>query len=311
MIEIENLAKKYDGMTALDGFSLGVGSGELFGLVGPNGAGKTTLIKILATLLRPTSGRASIAGIDVVASPYSTRSVIGYMPDVPGVYSDMQVHEFLSFFAEAFHLKGQQKLAAVDRAIKVSGLSDRRSAYVEQLSLGLKQRLVLAKTLLHDPKVLLLDEPATGLDPLARIELRGLLKRLNQEGVTILLSSHILADLEDICTRVAFIQSGRSAADAEGRTVISLGSVATSVMSCEVETVGPAAAAVPVAKQFPGARLLDTRETTFRVEIEGGPERAAAFLNHLVSSGIAVLRFDPHGPDLEARYRTVFERKPS
>ncbi|MGH9567377.1 MAG: ABC transporter ATP-binding protein, partial [Candidatus Angelobacter sp.] len=279
--------------------------------VGPNGAGKTTLIKILATLLRPTTGSATIAGRDVTREPRATRVVAGYMPDVPGVYSDLQVHEFLEFFAEAFHIHGERKFAAVDRALQFSGLADRRSAYVEHLSLGLKQRLVLAKTLLHDPKVLLLDEPATGLDPLARIELRQQLRHLNQQGVTIFLSSHILADLEDICTRVALIAGGHNAADPEGRSVIELAEIVTTTLICEIETIGSAESAAKAAAQFTGARVLETRPASLRIEVTGGRDQASALLLHLVSNGIRVLRFDPRGPGLEERYRTIFGRKPS
>jgi ABC-2 type transport system ATP-binding protein len=311
VIEIQNLGKTYDGKIALADFSLCVAQGELFGLVGPNGAGKTTLIKILATLLRPTTGRATIAGHDVAQDPYATRVVIGYMPDVPGVYSDLQVHEFLEFFAEAFHIHGARKLVAVDRALQFSGLADRRSAYVEHLSLGLKQRLVLAKTLLHDPKVLLLDEPATGLDPLARIELRQQLKQLNQQGVTILLSSHILADLEDICSRVALISGGHNANDPEGHSVILISRDASAVLVCEIEILGDMQAAANVVNRFPGTRILQNLPPCLRVEIPGGAEQAAALLAHLISTGVKVLRFDPRGPDLEERYRTIFGRKPS
>lgn len=310
MIEIQNLGKTYDGKAALSDFSLSIAEGELFGLVGPNGAGKTTLIKILATLLRPTTGSATIAGHDVTREPRATRVIAGYMPDVPGVYSDLQVHEFLEFFAEAFHIHGEHKFAAVDRALQFSGLANRRSAYVEHLSLGLKQRLVLAKTLLHDPKVLLLDEPATGLDPLARIELRQQLKRLNQQGVTILLSSHILADLEDICTRVALIAGGHNAADPEGRSVIDLAETTTTALICEIQTVGSSQGAADAAARFPGARVLASDTATLRVEVAGGPEQAATLLSHLVSAGVRVLRFDPRGPDLEERYSRIFARRP-
>jgi ABC-2 type transport system ATP-binding protein len=310
VIEIEKLGKRYDGFTALDDLSLSVKEGELFGLVGPNGAGKTTIIKVLSTLLRPTRGRATIAGHDVVFAPEATRAVVGYMPDVPGVYSDMQVREFLGFFAEAFHLRGARKEAAVDRSLQWSGLVDRRNAYVEQLSLGLKQRLVLAKTLLHDPKVLLLDEPATGLDPLARIELREQLKRLNREGVTIFISSHILSDLEDICSRVAFIANGKSALDVEGKGVITMGDV-PAALSCEIEIIGDLQAAVTTAAAFPDSRVTLQQGSQLRVEITGGTERAAELLKHLVAAGVTVLRFDPRGPDLEERYRNVFGRKPS
>jgi ABC-2 type transport system ATP-binding protein len=311
LIEIEKLSKSYDGMTALDSFTLSVSSGELFGLVGPNGAGKTTLIKILATLLSPSAGRATIAGHDVTREPRTTRALVGYMPDVPGLYSEMQVHEFLGFFADAFHLRGRRKFSAIERALNSSGLADRRSSYVEHLSLGWKQRLILARTLLHDPKVLLLDEPATGLDPLARVELREQLKLLNREGVTILISSHILNDLEDICGRVALIANGRNAPDSDGHSVLTIASAATALLNCEIETIGSTELATAAVADFPGARLLGTAQATLRVEISGGAERASALLAHLVSAGVPVLRFDPRGPNLEERYRTVFGRKPS
>jgi ABC-2 type transport system ATP-binding protein len=212
MIEVDQIQKRYNGSRGLAGFTTRVEKGELFGLVGPNGAGKTTLIKILSTLIRPDSGAARIAGIDVTANPRGVKRVVGYMPDQPGLYQDMRVLEFLEFFADAFGILSRQRRAAVDKGLEDSGLAARRDSFVEELSFGMKQRLFLAKTLLHSPQVLLLDEPATGLDPMARVDLRNQLKRLNQQGITILISSHILVDLEEICTRVAFIADGKNQA---------------------------------------------------------------------------------------------------
>ena len=213
MIDVEQIRKGFGRKLALNGFTLHVGAGELFGLVGPNGAGKTTLMKILSTLLPIDSGTAQIGGLDVTTQGREVKRLIGYLPDQPGVYQDMSVREFLEFFADAFRLTGSRHRAAVDRALEWSGLNDRSRNPVEQLSFGMKQRLVLAKTLLHDPKVLLLDEPATGLDPMARLELRTQLKQLQAQGVTILISSHILSDLEDICTQIALIGEGRNATE--------------------------------------------------------------------------------------------------
>lgn len=306
MIQVDQLRKSFNGVQALDGFSLHVESGELMGLVGPNGAGKTTLIKILATLLSPNSGEAKIAGHDAVSEHRAVREVTGYMPDVPGLYQDMRVGEFLEFFADAFHLKGKRKSAAVGLALERAGMAERRNAFVEELSLGLKQRLVLAKTLLHEPKVLLLDEPATGLDPLARIELRDQLKTLNRDGVTILISSHILSDLEDLCTRVALIAQGHNATDAEGRTVLELRPGESPTLWCEVEVMGEIEAALSTAKLFPGARGAHVEGTHLLVEVTGGPAEAAALLRHLVGNGVVVVRFDPRGPALEERYRQTF-----
>ncbi len=306
MIEIEELRKSYNGTRALDSFSLRIEAGELFGLVGPNGAGKTTLIKMLSTLLRPDGGLARIAGHDVVQTPRAVRALVGYLPDVAGLYQDMRVREFLEFFADAFHLKGDRRRAAVDRALARAGLGERHDAYVEQLSLGMKQRLLLAKILLHEPKVLLLDEPATGLDPLARIELRERLKELNREGVTIFISSHILSDLEDICTRVALIANGRNATDAEGHTVLTLAGLVQPQLTCEIEVVGAAETAAPAVAGLAGARVVRVDGSRLRVEVEGGVEQASALLQRVLAAGVIVLRFDCRGPGLEERYRQAF-----
>jgi len=312
VISIRQLTKRYDGVAALDGFTLEVPAGELFGLVGPNGAGKTTLIRILATLARADSGEATVAGHDIASAPYLVRAATGYMPDVPGVYQDLTVEEFLAFFAEAFRLHGAKKRAAVSHALSWSGLEDRRNTYVEQLSLGWKQRLVLARTLLHEPTLLLLDEPATGLDPMARIHLREQLRSLNQQGVTVFLSSHILGDLEDICSRVAFIADGRNAVGADGSSVLTLGPTAhPDVLTCEIDVVENPETAAAALATFTGARLLDSRGNSLRAEISGGAPRAAELLHHLVSADVRVLRFDPRGGGLEDRYRNLFGGKPS
>lgn len=311
MIEVEQVAKSYSGHCALDGFSLRVEAGELFGLVGPNGAGKTTLIKILATLLPADSGSAQIAGCDVFRAPRAVRAAAGYLPDVPGLYQDMRVEEFLEFFADAFHVKGPHRRAAVDRALNRAGLAERRDAFVEQLSFGMKQKLVLAKTLLHDPKVLLLDEPATGLDPLARIELRELLKALNREGVTILISSHILSDLEDICTRVALIANGRNAAAVDGQSVLILaGSAPPPNLCCEIQVLGDVQTAAGAAAGLPGARIVSVEGARLHVEVPGGPEQGTALLARLAAAGVTIVHFDSRGPSLEERYRQAFEENP-
>jgi len=311
MIEIESLHKNYGKRAALDNFSLRVDDGELFGLVGPNGAGKTTLIKILATLQRANSGRARINGLDVTGAPAEVRAVTGYLPDIPGLYQDMRVEEFLEFFADAFHLHGARRREAVKRALDRAGLVARRSDFVEQLSFGMKQRLVLAKTLLHEPKVLLLDEPATGLDPLARIELRELLKELNREGLTIFLSSHILSDLEDICTRVALIAGGRNAAGADGQSVVTLsgGQAAASPgeqVSCEIELGSEAPGAAQALAAVKGVRLVSSQGRRLRLELSAGIAQTTPVLQALLAAGLTIVHFDARGPGLEERYRQAF-----
>jgi ABC-2 type transport system ATP-binding protein len=306
MIEIQGIRKSYNGVRALDGFSLRAEAGEIIGLVGPNGAGKTTLIKILSTLMRPDAGSARIAGFDVVQKPVAVRAAIGYMPDVPGLYQDMRVAEFLEFFAEAFRLRGERRRAAVEKALARSGLASRRSDFVEELSLGLKQRLVLAKTLLHEPKVLLLDEPATGLDPLARLELREQLKQLNREGATVLISSHILSDLENLCSRVALIDHGRNARFADESSVPGPKAPEGPRVTCDVEFLGDAEAVRRTAAGFEGAQVLAVEASRLRVELAGDATRAAAFLRSLIEAGHTVVRFNPREKALEDRYRQTF-----
>jgi ABC-2 type transport system ATP-binding protein len=310
MIAVEQIRKSYHGARGLDGFSLKVAEGELFGLVGPNGAGKTTLIKILSTLLRPDAGKAQIAGWDVTAHPREIKRTVGYMPDQPGLYQDMRVREFLEFFANAFHLPRERRRIAVDLGLERSGLAARGEDFVEELSFGMKQRLFLARTLLHDPKVLLLDEPATGLDPLARIDLRHQLRELNARGITILISSHILADLEDICTRVALIGEGKNAADAEGNNFIDLRKAALPSLIYEVEVLGDTAQAAQRAGEMPGVKVMEQHPTQIVLEIQGEAAQAAQLLKHLVTGGVDVVKFARRIATLEDRYQRAFGGKP-
>jgi ABC-2 type transport system ATP-binding protein len=309
MIVVEQLRKTFDGRHALDGFSLRVDNGELFGLVGPNGAGKTTLIKILSTLLPSDSGTVQIAGLNVSGNEQEVKRLVGYMPDQPGVYQDMTVREFLEFFAAAFHIVGPQQRVAVDLALQRANLSDRSHNSLDQLSFGMKQRLLLAKTLLHDPKLLLLDEPATGLDPIARIELRKQLQQLNAAGITILISSHILSDLEDICTQIALIGEGRNASDAEGHTVIQLRQPQANLRVYEIDVIGDSTPAVNIISSMSDVHLLQSNPGRLIVEVSGEDAQAASLLRRLVEAGTAVVRFEPRVPGLEERYRSAFGEK--
>jgi len=209
MIEIRGLTRLFGLRAALDNVTLAVEPGDMYGLIGPNGAGKTTLIRILATVLKASSGAASVDGKDVRAHSASVRRVIGYMPDFFGVYEELRVRHYLEFFASAYGLEGQKRRAAVEGVLQLTDMAERREAAIATLSRGMQQRLGLARVLLHDPKVLLLDEPASGLDPRARIEIRALLKELRRMGKTILISSHILADLADLCNKIALIEQGK------------------------------------------------------------------------------------------------------
>src|SRR5437763_10372395 len=208
VVDIQHLRKDYRNITAVKDLSLRLEQGDIFGFIGPNGAGKTTTIKMLATLLRPTSGRALIDGIDVTREPDRVRGIIGYMPDFFGVYDDIKVWEYLDFFAAAYKIPRDRRPQIIDDVLELTDLAGKKEAYVEELSRGMKQRLCLAKTLVHDPKVLLLDEPASGLDPRARVEIKELLKELRRMGKTILISSHILPELADFCNKIGIIEQG-------------------------------------------------------------------------------------------------------
>ncbi|MFZ3216752.1 MAG: ABC transporter ATP-binding protein [Candidatus Acidiferrales bacterium] len=309
MIEVNQICKRYNGSRALDGFTLRVAKGELFGLVGPNGAGKTTLIKILSTLIRADSGAALIAGMDVATDPRGVKRAVGYMPDQPGLYQDMRVREFLEFFAGAFRISRERR-SVVEKALADSGLAVRAETFVEELSFGMKQKLFLAKTLLHSPQVLLLDEPATGLDPLARVELRGQLQRLNRQGITILISSHILADLQEICSRVALIAEGKNQADSAGQTVIELRKDDPSLpLLYELEVLQDAEQAAQFASAVPGVRVITVKPPRIVVEIAGGASQTPEFLRHLILGGVQVVRFARPPATLEQRYRDVFGEK--
>src|ERR1044071_8978507 len=209
MIQIHHLRKQYKDLVALHDLNLELNAGDIFGYIGPNGAGKTTTIKMLATLLTPTAGTAYVDGVDVVRNPEAVRAVLGYMPDFFGVYDDIKVWEYLDFFAAAYRIPRHKRPQIIDDVLTLTDLNVKKDAYVESLSRGMKQRLCLAKTLVHDPKVLLLDEPASGLDPRARIEIKELLKELKAMGKTIIISSHILPELADFCNKIGIIEKGQ------------------------------------------------------------------------------------------------------
>lgn len=208
MIEIHGVTKVYKDLVAVKDLSLTINEGDIFGFIGPNGAGKTTTIKILATLLKPTQGYAMVGGYNVLTQADDVKRVMGYMPDNFGVYDDMKVWEYLDFFAAAYKIDRARRVQIIDDVLALTDLSNKKDAMVDSLSRGMKQRLCLAKTLVHDPKVLLLDEPASGLDPRARIELRELLRELRKMGKTILISSHILTELADFCNTIGIIEQG-------------------------------------------------------------------------------------------------------
>src|SRR5512139_3077666 len=208
-VQTNGLTRMYGSIAALSGLDLTVNKGDLFGFIGSNGAGKTTTLRILATFLAPSAGSASVLGHDVVREADKVRHVIGYMPDFFGVYKDMEVTEYLDFFGACYKIPSAQREKTINDVLELVGLSEKRGAIIGALSRGMQQRLGLARVLIHDPQLLLLDEPASGLDPRARIEMMAILQELQRLGKTIIISSHILSELQTLCNRVAIIEKGR------------------------------------------------------------------------------------------------------
>ncbi len=309
-VRTEGLVKRYDGTLAVAGVDLEIATGEIHGLVGPNGAGKSTTLKMLATVLAPTAGHAAIAGIDVVKEPDVVRRVIGYMPDSFGVYDDMKVWEYLDFFARCYGLPATRRRQMIGDLLELVDLADKREAPVQALSRGMQQRLCLAHTLVHDPSVLLLDEPASGLDPRARVELRELLRELRALGKTIVISSHILPELEELCTSVTIIDHGRvlasgRVADIEAR--LRAGAV------LKVRVLGGVDAHQAAATYFRDDGLVASVETLddgwLEVAFTGDDDASAALLSRAVGAGHRVAIFSRAASDLEELFLQVTARE--
>src|SRR5688500_8639484 len=220
MLQIGGLVRHFDGVHAVDDISFGVERGQVLGFIGPNGAGKTTTMRILATLETPQGGDARIGGYSVVDDPEKVRRMMGFMPDYAGVYANTTVTEYLDFFARAHNLRGEARRKAVANIIDFMGIGDLRDRHVESLSKGLKQRVALGRAIVHEPQVLILDEPAANLDPRARIEFRTLIRELAADGKTVLLSSHILTELAETCDTVTVIEKGRILASGTVREIV-------------------------------------------------------------------------------------------
>ena len=299
MISAEDLTKVYGQRTALDHVSFEVPEGEIFGFVGPNGAGKTTTLRILAALLEPTSGHASIDGADVVQNPARVHTRIGYMPDFFGVYDQLTVAEYLDFYAACYRQPKQRRTKIVGELLELIGLMDRRDQLVDTLSRGLKQRLCLARALVHDPVVLLLDEPASGLDPRARVEMREILKELRGMGKTIIISSHILPELTELCTMIGIIDHGRMRATGSVHDVIRSLSAGRRL---RISVIGAREPAIAILEQLESVRRVDITNGTIEATYEGDESTAADILQALTAGGIKVAAFSQVDGGLEEAF---------
>jgi ABC-2 type transport system ATP-binding protein len=282
MIELHDLTKKYDELFAIHALDLRLERGDLFGFIGPNGSGKTTTMRILATLLNPTWGEAYVGGYSIYTKPKEIRRIVGYMPDFFGVYDDMRVIEYLEFFAAAYRIRGPKRRQVCDKVLDLVELGYKRNALVTSLSRGMTQRLGLARVLLHDPEVLLLDEPASGLDPRARIEIRTLLKQLRAMGKTIMVSSHILPELADICNKVGIIERGELIASANVADVMR--QVRRQTVLC-VGVTGNRAAAARLLEQHAMVDRVEPGEKYLTVTLVDGEHDYSELASVLVAAG--------------------------
>ncbi len=296
MIKIENVSKYYRKFPAVSNLNLEIGRGEVFGFIGPNGAGKTTTIKMLSTLMLPSEGRLSIGGFDIEREPHEVRRIIGYMPDSFGVYDDLLVWEYLDYFAALYKLDPSRRKRATEDVLELTDLTVKRDAQVMSLSRGMKQRLCLAKTLLHDPEVLLLDEPASGLDPHARIEIRELIRELCRMGKTVLVSSHILTELADFCTSIGIIERGTLLA--AGRIDDITAKLAGAVV-IEITVKGDPAPALQALAERPEIKHTTCDGKVIKAEFGGNSDDVDELLVYLINRDIKILGFIRSEANLE------------
>jgi ABC-2 type transport system ATP-binding protein len=301
VIKASQLTKKYDEMYAIRDIDLDLGQGDLFGFIGPNGAGKTTTMRIIATLLTPTYGEAYVCGHSIYTHPKEIRRLVGYMPDFFGVYDDMTVIEYLEFFAAAYRIAPQARRKRCNEMLEVVDLDFKRDAFANTLSRGQTQRLGLARVLLHDPAVLLLDEPLSGLDPRARIEMRALMRRLGGMGKTIIVSSHILPELADVCNKVGIIDSGVLIANDDVNSIIR--KVRPNVVLL-IETADPSQteAAAKILEQQTATDSVEVKGRQLRVLIKTTVEDYSDLASALISSGIRIRKFAEEEINLESAF---------
>ena len=302
IIETHGLIKRYNKLTAVNNLSIQVPRGAIYGFVGPNGAGKTTTMRILTTLIMPTTGTAQVGGYSVTDYPREVRRAIGYMPDFFGVYDDMKVWEYLDFFAACYEIPERDRPALIDDLLALVDLTHRRDDLVEKLSRGMKQRLSLARTLAHDPEVLILDEPASGLDPRARIEIRELLVEMAKMGKTIFFSSHILADVAEICTHLGIIETGQMVAQGTVEEIRRQLMPTRQITITLLDRVDDAKEALMLVEGVTEIQDLpdDNGRKRLRVDFGGDDTGVSALLTALSSRAIPVVNFSEETRDLEA-----------
>jgi len=302
MIKTVDLTKKYGDFFAIKGIELDLDQGDVFGFIGPNGAGKTTTMRIIATLLNPTWGEAYVCGNSIYTKPKEIRRLVGYMPDFFGVYDDMKVIEYLEFFAAAYRINGPARKKVCDEMLELVDLAFKRDAFANTLSRGQTQRLGLARVLLHSPQVLLLDEPASGLDPRARIQMRNLLKRLRDMGKTIIVSSHILPELADVCNKIGIIDRGVLGVNASVAEVMKQVKLKTTLL---IGVAGDMDAAGKVLEESGQIESIEPRVDHLYVTLKKEVEDYSDLPTHLINAGHKITLFREEEINLESAFMAL------
>jgi ABC-2 type transport system ATP-binding protein len=302
VIKTENLTKKYGDLFAIKSIDLDLQQGDLFGFIGPNGAGKTTTMRIIATLLEPSWGEAYVCGHSIYNEPAEIRRLVGYMPDFFGVYDDMKVIEYLEFFAAAYRINGPARRQKCDEMLNTVDLDFKRDAFANTLSRGQTQRLGLARVLLHDPQVLLLDEPLSGLDPRARIEMRNLMRQLGKTGKTIIVSSHILPELADICNKIGIIDKGELQVSAEVSDVMKQVREKTVLL---IRVTDRVAAAAELLQEHELVDAVAMGDGELVVTLTGQIDDYSALADLLVRHGFNIVKFCVEEVSLESAFMTL------
>lgn len=306
MIEVQHLRHEYNDNVAIENLNLTIPQGEAFGLIGPNGAGKTTLIRILATLMEPTYGHVRVAGIDVLAEPLKVHPLIGYMSDFFSLYETMLVWEYLDHFAGCYGIPRHRRQVLTDEVLDLVNLTVRHDAQINTLSRGMRQRLCFAKTLLHEPQVLLLDEPASGLDPAGRLEFREIIKKLHEMGRTVLISSHILTELTDFCTSIGILEAGVLLAS--GRVEEILEKLQPG-LRLDIEVLERSEQVVAVLERASEVRTIEANGTRVRCRWLGVKEDLPAMHRQLVSEDVPIVSFTVTRDNLEEIYMRISKHR--
>ncbi|MBU5479400.1 ABC transporter ATP-binding protein [Eubacterium sp. MSJ-13] len=306
MVEVKSLCKKYGDFVALDNLDFSIEDGEVFGFVGPNGAGKTTTMRIMAGLIQPDSGRITIAGTDALKNDRRLKSLIGYMPDFFGVYDNLKVIEYMEFYASIYGITGSKADKLCRKLLELVDLEDKSEFFVDELSRGMKQRLCLARCLVHDPQLLILDEPASGLDPRARLEIQKILKRLKERKKTIIISSHILQELSELCTSVGVIDRGKMLVKGKVDDIMLHLNASNPV---QIHVTAGKQTAVNILKNEDKVKNISISDNDITVGFLGTPEDEADLLKKLITNNVKVTSFVRQSGNLEEIFMKVTEKR--